>query len=229
MEPSLRKLLPPLLCSPRQQWLKFITPPLLSSELHGVAARALHHQGMPILFWAHSPSMVWRAEGGEGSCCCSHLWRHLRSDSWGCQTPRISTAAKNWKKKSQNNHCAHSETLFGETLSVHALFVMLPKRCAFLSSPLRKHCWICGFPTSAVSSVCGSLSKAQVTLHHAKRSTSVPEFVLQTLTFRGLAPSEPRVTVVCCSFFFLGSSLLPDPLGATWPQVSCCLSTHLFI
>lgn len=150
MEPSLCKLLPLLLRSPsQQQWLKFMIPALLSREVPGVAGRALHHQGMPTLFGAHSPLMVWRAEGGEGTCWWSHLSKHLRSDSWGCQTPRISTAAKNCKKP-QNNLYTHSETLFREMPSIPALPVMLPKRCAFHSCPLRKHCWICGFPALSV-------------------------------------------------------------------------------
>lgn len=68
------------------------------------------------------------------------------------------------EEKTQNNHNIHSKTLFREMLSVHMLFVMLSERRALLFSPLGKPWWICGFPISAASSVCGSLSKAQDTL-----------------------------------------------------------------
>jgi len=45
---------------------------------------------------------------------------------------------KTEKKKPQNNHYVYSKALFKEMLSIHALFAMLPERCALLFSSLQK-------------------------------------------------------------------------------------------
>lgn len=65
--------------------------------------------------------------------------------------------------------------------------------------------------------------------HYTKHSTALVLHKQQTVTFRGLALSGPRVIVVCYSsffFFFLGNSFLPEPSDPRW--AAACLHIYLF-
>lgn len=84
-----------------------------------MAGRALHHQEMPILFGAPSPVML-KVRKAAAADLTSQGISEVTAEAVRHQGSALLLRTE---EKSPNHHHTHSETLFREMLSVHALFL----------------------------------------------------------------------------------------------------------